>query len=712
MPAATAADVKRSNSEKKSKNPFTLIRSFSHHTRTRANSNGRTGQPLSPPVRRSTSSARMPDLSHNHNPFTQGVKETFDVLGTGADISGPRVPRTSNHHVLPTLSTSGLPKLPMAGYPASTSSSFQLSSSRTPSAMSIATQNGSASGAGGSSFLNNETYVLPFPLAEPNSYLPADIHQSTETVNSLFFVNDQSKLKKLGSGGGAMVFGAQQKATHKWFAIKKLYLLKHETPDHFYHRAAREFIIGQGLSGHRHIIGTYALLKVQTYTTIQRGWAICLEFCKHGDLYDFIKTNHYKSSGLNEKFCFFKQIAYGLKFMQDCGISHRDMKPENILIDQDACLKITDFGIADYAHEDPNDLSSPLKECKTFVGSPPYVPPEAMDLKDPTKKSSYIMFDQDNWALGMILFVLIYGSQPFLSASNTDAMYRDWTVSYATLCNSTPAFRTADRSHGPGYEFKWAKEFKSTGAARVAWRLLDPHLSTRYKLEDVLSDPWFTQVECCIDEEDPDDSSSYASVCASMFVKPEESRESSSAPSPLVKPKSMLDLDVLSPSSNKSLSSSQINGSALSPGSNHGSEPLVIPKALPTLDEVEAESIATSPITNITKSLAEASLSEEEKTEEEHQKTEQQPPNVDNDKQNPNGTPSPTTPSSLASPRVQNFNPFASNTLSYSSGNESGDQSPELVKRGSSFSSLHSRGSAMSIRGASTTRRKKHNHLP
>lgn len=702
---------KEKEHEKRSRNPFHLMRSLSHHTRPRSSSNP--VKPLkAPPIKRANTLVhRLPETTHNMNPFIDNVS---------SGNAGRRVP------LAPVL-TGKLGNPSVSQLP-----------SRTSTAMSVATQHG-APPAGPNSMFASETSVVPFPLAEPDSYLPEEIHQPVDTVNTLFNTTDTNKLKKLGAGGGAVVFGAQHKATHKWFAVKKLTLMKDELPDHFYKRSSKEFIIAQGLSGHKHIVGTYALLKVQTSTILQRGWAIIMQLCGHGDLYEYCKQPAFKSIGQVEKFCFFKQAVGAVKFLHDCGIAHRDLKPENILIDDNCCLKITDFGIADYAHEDPNDLSSPQKECRTFVGSPPYVPPEAMDLKDPLKKASYLPFDQDTWALGMIFFVLVYANQPFTVASKADSHYRDWIVSYGTLCNSIPAFRSTDRNHGPGYEFKWAKDFKSTGAARVAWRLLDPQITTRYTLEDVLSDPWFQQVECCVDEEDCDDSFNYVSICSSINLKEPGSRDSSSAPSPLVKPKSMLDLDLLSPTAPRLASPNNNNGV-----SSNASEHLAIsvPKTLPTLAEAESESLACSPV-NLAHKMTMCDVDAKIDELPEHKETnginggessntntaddnsefvdaKTEVPETDTLKAHDGSTHASISihtssvhanggEKALHSPRIQNHNPFASTTLSF---NEEHSPTSPLAARGSSFSSLASRGSARSLRSISgSTRRRKHNHF-
>lgn len=688
-------------------------------------------------------SHKMPDTSHNSNPFVH-APNVNPILGTGSDISAPRPGgpiKLASHHKLPPVSTAATrpkasgrsPLSPsMASYQAVSSNSAQMFPSRTSSAMSTSTQNGAASSTG---FFGAESHVLPFPLAEPNSYMPPELQQSSDPVNTLFNIADQGKLKRLGSGGGAVVFGAQHKVSHKWFAIKKLMLLKDEHPDHFYKRSSKEFLIAQGLSGHKHIVGTYSLLKVQTSTTVQRGWAIVMQFCRQGDLYDYCRSPHYKNIGLTEKFCFFKQAACAVRFLHSCGIAHRDLKPENILIDDNGCLKITDFGIADYAHEDPNDLSSAQKVCTTFVGSPPYVSPEAMELKDRSKKGSYLMFDQDSWALGMIFFVVVHGQQPFTSATPSEAHYRDWISSFTSYCNSQPGFRTSSK-YGPGSEYKWARDFHSSDAARVAWRLLDPQISSRYKMDDLFADPWFKDVDCCIDETHCDDSKNYMMIAASIFAKEENSSSSSAAPSPLVKPKSMLDMDMLCA---KNVLSSTPNGNDCSTAC---CEPITIGKSLPPLEEVDHESMPNSPVTQLMRSLVCASI---EETAEEHDESKEDhaDPHKEHTKEEesdkgdikledsgmlpPRGpeTPLEATIAVSSKPEIEfilNHNPFGSTTETFQLEHHGyGEHSPSHpgTARAASFSSLASRGSARELRtpsGSGTSpppiRRKKHNHLP
>lgn len=66
----------------------------------------------------------------------------------------------------------------------------------------------------------------------------------------------------------------------------------------------------------------------------------------------------------------FWQLIEGLEYLHQNGISHRDIKPDNLLLDQNKNLKIIDFGLG--------NLYNPKKRLNTPCGSPCYAPPEVI----------------------------------------------------------------------------------------------------------------------------------------------------------------------------------------------------------------------------------------------------------------------------------------------------------------------------------------------
>lgn len=354
---------------------------------------------------------------------------------------------------------------------------------------------------------NDGERIVANPVANPNDYLPPDLQQPHVNLLEDFEIDVSNK--KLGDGGSSDVRIINSRHNKRQlYALKKFTMLSKETDEEFYKRVLKEYIIQKKCSKSRHVADVLAILRIQSQANLTRGWGVVMEYCNGGDLFSLIVRPGWKKSPLNEKYCLFKQIAYGLKFIHECDIAHRDLKPENVLLDANGMAKLCDFGVSTYQHETPGDFNSPVKFSTAYVGSPPYSPPEVMLLKDKSaseaKNFAYDMFKSDDWALGMLLFCLVYGGVPFQQSTPLDHAYRDYAFNHKRFCSDHQNFKNNKGfNKGPGVEFKMAAKFESTGASRVAWKLCDPSVSTRYDLDLLFEDPWFQAVEMCI-YEDPD----------------------------------------------------------------------------------------------------------------------------------------------------------------------------------------------------------------
>jgi serine/threonine protein kinase len=97
-------------------------------------------------------------------------------------------------------------------------------------------------------------------------------------------------------------------------------------------------------------------------------------------------------------------LVTGLNHVHKNGIVHRDMKPENILIDEkNNTLKIIDFGLS--------KIDTPgSKGPSMLVGTPFYMAPEIFAEKG---KSDAYKAPVDMWSLGILMYVLVTGNPPF-----------------------------------------------------------------------------------------------------------------------------------------------------------------------------------------------------------------------------------------------------------------------------------------------------------
>ena len=101
-----------------------------------------------------------------------------------------------------------------------------------------------------------------------------------------------------------------------------------------------------------------------------------------------------------------RQIAEGLDTAYKQGVVHRDIKPQNILIDNKDDVKIIDFGFSTCI---PND-----KKIKIFCGTPSYMAPEIV------QKIEYAGPPADIWALGVLLFTILSGCFPYRGATDKE----------------------------------------------------------------------------------------------------------------------------------------------------------------------------------------------------------------------------------------------------------------------------------------------------
>ena len=123
-----------------------------------------------------------------------------------------------------------------------------------------------------------------------------------------------------------------------------------------------------------------------------------MEYIDGGDLSDFISENFALSEHLACRF--FRQLISVIEYLNDMGITHRDIKLENILLDSSKKnIKVIDFGLSNYC-ANTELLSS---DC----GSPCFASPEMI------MGNSYRGVTTDLWSSGIVLYSMLVGELPF-----------------------------------------------------------------------------------------------------------------------------------------------------------------------------------------------------------------------------------------------------------------------------------------------------------
>ncbi|KAI0380896.1 Pkinase-domain-containing protein [Hypomontagnella monticulosa] len=173
-----------------------------------------------------------------------------------------------------------------------------------------------------------------------------------------------------------------------------------------------------------------------------------IEMAPHGypgmDLFDYIELR----TNMEEEECrsIFVQVARAIHHLHTkAKVVHRDIKDENVILDGEGNIKLIDFGSAAYIKSGPFDV---------FVGTIDYAAPEVLAGKPYGGK------EQDVWALGILLYTIIYKENPFYSID--EIMDRDLRVPYIISDESINLIRC----------------------------MLNRDVEQRYDIEQVIEHPW------------------------------------------------------------------------------------------------------------------------------------------------------------------------------------------------------------------------------
>jgi serine/threonine protein kinase len=203
----------------------------------------------------------------------------------------------------------------------------------------------------------------------------------------------------IGRGGMGVVYKARQKSLHRHVALKLLAPERAGDPM-FARRFASEARSLAALN-HPHIVGVHDFGEAGGY------FYLLMEFVDGVNLRQLIQSRRLSP---DEALGIITPVCDALQAAHERGIVHRDVKPENLLIDHKGMVKIADFGIArmmDEPTEDGIHQTAPdLPAAHTLaVGTPDYAAPEQ-------RASAPSDHRADIYSLGVVLYEMITGERP------------------------------------------------------------------------------------------------------------------------------------------------------------------------------------------------------------------------------------------------------------------------------------------------------------
>lgn len=186
----------------------------------------------------------------------------------------------------------------------------------------------------------------------------------------------------------------------KYFAIKSIskeYIVKHKDQRH--------------VQSEKEILGLMtSAFCIKLYGTFQDKHNVyfALEYAPGGELFSRLGKKKYFSPD-TAKF-YISEVFVALEHVQSLGFVYRDLKPENVILDEEGHCKLVDFGFT--------TRINPSGKLHTLCGTPAYLSPEQLDGKFTNGYTEIV----DWWSFGVLIYELLTGKTPFCR-SHKDSHY-------------------------------------------------------------------------------------------------------------------------------------------------------------------------------------------------------------------------------------------------------------------------------------------------
>jgi len=265
-------------------------------------------------------------------------------------------------------------------------------------------------------------------------------------------LDDFSLLKVLGRGAFGKVMLVKLKETGELFALKSMKKAELVEKDQLEHTKVEKMILEK--IDHPFLVGLE-----YCFQTKEKIFFV-MHFMRGGELFQHLrKEKRFPES--RAKF-YGATIAMALGHLHSHHIIYRDMKPENILMDDDGYLALTDFGMAKVLADD--------MLANSFCGTPEYLAPEVITASGHGREADW-------WGLGILMYELLIGIPPFYH-QNHNTMFQ--------------LIQTAEVKFHP--QIKVSNEAKDF-IVRCLKKNPKERLGSKDDLKELMSHPWFSDLD-------------------------------------------------------------------------------------------------------------------------------------------------------------------------------------------------------------------------
>jgi serine/threonine protein kinase len=200
-------------------------------------------------------------------------------------------------------------------------------------------------------------------------------------------IDEFNIIEEIGKGGYSVVYLVEHKRTKRKYALKCANRFKKDKD-----RSQRTYIEIEVLKKLKHP----NIIRLKGWFEDSETIYLVLEYLSGKDCSKFFK----RELPTKTQICYImKQLVEAVMYIHKKGIIHRDIKLENLLIDENFNIKLTDFGLCAIKEDDFDMLQD-------SVGTVRYTAPELL-------KGEGYNDSVDIWAIGIILFMLLTGDYPF-----------------------------------------------------------------------------------------------------------------------------------------------------------------------------------------------------------------------------------------------------------------------------------------------------------